>query len=341
MAGMAFHNGFIIPKPVEYFLMPFYAFGNTDLAGFGRITFNITPYDNFIRLAAISIEGTQFGAPGNQNYQKLKTGIELYFRNRNMSSPITQKISGNYLVASNLYQIEQEEKATMNSYLQLDYRLERNSIINPFALQTGFETGKSYQKVLVGFNYKLNYYGKNNGLDIRLFAGTMLKENSKIPFYSLAPGRRSGRELYLYEGAFPDRFAIFPTHFWSRQMSLSEGGLVSPVNDSLGYSRRFVSLSLSSSLPGKISRLPVKPFFNLLLNDHTFGKSNDSYLFFEAGLKAGFWNLFEIYFPLLVSKNIDSASGTFKNRIRFVFSLESFSQVKVECRKIIRILTNV
>ena len=333
MAGMAFHNGFIIPKPVEYFLMPFYAFGNNDLAGFGRITFNITPYDNFIRLAAISIEGTQFGAPGNQNYQKLKTGIELYFRNRNMSSPITQKIAGNYLVASNLYQIEQEEKATMNSYLQLDYRLERNSIINPFALQTGFETGKSYQKVLVGFNYKLNYYGKNNGLDIRIFAGTMLKENSKIPFYSLAPGRRSGRELYLYEGAFPDRFAIFPTHFWSRQMSLSEGGLVSPVNDSLGYSRRFVSLSLSSSLPGKISRLPVKPFVNLLLNDHTFGKSNDSYLFFEAGLKAGFWNLFEIYFPLLVSKNIDSASGTFKNRIRFVFSLESVSRLKLNAAR--------
>jgi hypothetical protein len=38
MAGLALHNGFIIPKPLEYFVMPFYAFGNKDLAGFGRIT---------------------------------------------------------------------------------------------------------------------------------------------------------------------------------------------------------------------------------------------------------------------------------------------------------------
>ncbi len=55
MLGMAFHNGFIIPKPLEYFVMPFYAFGNSDLAGFGRIAYNITPYDNFIRLATILI----------------------------------------------------------------------------------------------------------------------------------------------------------------------------------------------------------------------------------------------------------------------------------------------
>ena len=47
MLGMAFHNGFIIPKPLEYFVMPFYALGNSDLAGFGRIAYNITPYNNF------------------------------------------------------------------------------------------------------------------------------------------------------------------------------------------------------------------------------------------------------------------------------------------------------
>ncbi|MDZ7774934.1 MAG: hypothetical protein U5L09_04620 [Bacteroidales bacterium] len=245
MAGMAFHNGFIIPKPVEYFVMPFYAFGNNDLAGFGRITYNITPYDKFIRLAAISLEGTQFGAPGNQNFQKIKTGVDLYFRNRDMTSPLIQKVSGNYIAASSLHQIELQEKAEMNSYLQLGYQLERHSRINPFTLQASFESGETHQKTSVEFNYKLSYYGQDNGLDIRLFAGTMLKENSNIPFYAFSPGGRSGREQYLYQGTYPDRFAVFPTRFWSRQMSLSEGGLVSPVNDSLGYSRRLVSLSFN------------------------------------------------------------------------------------------------
>ena len=84
-----------------------------------------------------------------------------------------------------------------------------------------------------------------------------------------------------------------------------------------------------STLPGKTSRLPVKPFVNLLLNDNGFGNGNDSPVFFEAGLKTGIRNIFEIYVPLLVSKNMDAAGGSFKNRIRFVFSLDSFSKGKL------------
>jgi hypothetical protein len=325
MAGMAFHNGFIIPKPIEYFVLPFYAFGNSDLAGTGRITYNITPYDKFIKLAAISLEGTQFGAPGNQNYQKIKTGLDLSFRNNKMNNPLSQKVFGNYIAASNLFQIEKQEKAKMNSYLQFGYQLERRSRINPFTLLASYEYGETHQKTSVEFNYKLSYYGRDNGLDIRLFTGAMLNEDFTIPFYAFSAGGRSGREEYLYHGTYPDRFAVFPTNFWSRQMTLSEGNLGSPVNDSLGYSRWLISLSFTSSLPGKTSRLPVKPFVNLLLNDKGLGSGNDSPIFFEAGLKTGIRNIFEIYVPILVSHNIESASGSFKNRIRFVFSLNSFS----------------
>ncbi len=329
MAGVAFHNGFIIPKPVEYFVMPFYAFGNNDLAGFGRIKYNITPYDKFIRLAAISIEGTQFGAPGNQNYKKVKTGIDLYLRNHDMTSPLTHKLFGNYIAASSLYQIKLQEKAEMNSYLQFGYQMERYSRSNPLSLLASFESGKSYQKTSVELNYKLSYDGQDNGLDIRLFAGTMLNEDSTVPFYAFSASGRSGRELYLYQGTYPDRFAVFPSNFWSRQMTISEGGLVSPVNDSLAYSRRLFSLSFTSSLPGITSRLPVKPFVNFLLNDKVFGSGIDSPIFFEAGFKTGIRNIFEIYIPLLVSNNIESASGSFKNRIRFVFSLDSVRRLNL------------
>jgi hypothetical protein len=334
MAGIVFHNGFIIPKPVEYLVMPFFAFGNKDLAGFGKITYNITPFDKFIRMAVISLEGTQFGAPGNKNYQKVKTGIDLYFRSRNMTFPLTQKVYGNYIAATNLNQIELAEKLHMNSHIQAGYQMERQSIVNPFTLQAGFEAGKSYQKAMFEYKYRLSYFGRNNGLDIRFFAGMMLNEDSEIPFYSFSPGGRGGSELYLYQGTYPDRFSVFPTNFWSRQMSLTEGGLVSPVNDSTGYSRWLVSFTLTSSLPGKTSRLPVKPFVNLLINDKGFSREINSPIFFEAGLKTGILNIFEIYAPLLVSKNIDSATGSFKSRIRFVFSLDSFSRLNLNSKRL-------
>ena len=327
MLGIAFHNGITIPKPLQFVATPFYSFGNSDLAGFGRIAYNITPYDNFIRLATVSFEATQFGAPGNRSYRKLKTGLEINFRNRSMTNPINHKVIGNYITASNLSQIKRQEKAKMNSYLQFGYLMTKNSLNNPYSLLASYEVGKTHQKTSVEFNYKLSYRGENNGLDLRFFAGTMLKTDSEIPFYAFSASGRSGREQYLYQGFYPDRFSMFPENFFSRQMTLSEGGLVSPVNDSLGYSKWLLSLSLSTTLPGKASLLPVKPFLNLLLNDHGISASRNSSFFYEAGLKVGAWGLFEIYIPFLVSKNINSVSSSFKNRIRFVFSLDSFSRL--------------
>jgi hypothetical protein len=329
MAGLALHNGMLIPKPVEYFVIPFYTFRDPGLAGYGKISLNITPYDNLIRIATFSLEGEQFGAPGNQNYRKAKIGSDISFRSGKMINAVNQKIFGYYIAASDLHQIELLKQAKMRSYLQFGYLLERTGIINPFDMLVSFESGKSFQKISLGLNYKHSYYGLNNGLEVRLFTGTMLKNASDDPFYAFSPGGRSGREQYFFQGLYPDRFGDFPKTFWSRQMALSEGGLVTHVNDSLGYSRWICSLSLTSTLPGKASRIPVKPFVNLLLNDHGAGTIHKSPLFFEAGLKAGMWNFFEIYFPLLVSDNIESITGSFKDRIRFVFKLEILNPLRL------------
>jgi hypothetical protein len=327
MVGITLNNGSVLPKRVEYFLMPFLTFKDPGLAGFGRITFNITPYEKFIRMAKINFEGTQFGAPGNQNYRIAKAGFDLYFRIKKLNDPVSHKIYGSFITSSDLLQIDLSDKAGMSSYLQFGYMLERKRLINPFSLLAAFEAGKSYQKTSVELNYRYSYYGKKNGLDIRLFAGTILKNSTIAPFYALAPGGRSGREQYLYQGTYPDRFTVFPATFLSRQMTISEGGLVSPVNDTIGYKNWLISVSFTSSLPGKAGQIPVKPFINLLVNDHGNGIGHNTPFFWEAGLKAGIWNVFEIYVPLLVSDNIASITGSVRNRIRFIFNVETFFRV--------------
>lgn len=329
MAGMALHNGFLTPKPFEYFVMPFYAFRNSELVGFGRMAYSITPWEKFIRKATFSLEGTQFGAPGNQNYHKVKLGSDLYFRNNRMNNLLTQKAFGYYIEASDLFRIQLQEKAKMNSFLQFGYQLEKAGIINPFKLLVSSESGPSFLKTSLELNYRFSYFGKKTGLDIRMFAGTMLKNNPEIPFYAFSASGRSGPEEYLFQGMFPDRFSAFPTTFWSRQMTFSEGGLVSPVNNKLGYSQWLISLSFTSNLPGKASRMPVKPFVNFLVNDHGAGPGHESSFFYEAGVKAGLWNFFEIHIPLVVSGNIESITGSFKDRIRLVFNLDSFNQVRL------------
>jgi hypothetical protein len=327
MLGLALHNGFILPKPVEYFLMPFFSFKNNDIAGFGKISFRFIPFESFIRMGIVSLDGARFAAIGNQNYHKAKLGLNLYFRNGNFISPFTHQAFGNYIVASDLDRIRKLEQTKMISFGQLGYKLEKSSNINPFSLVSTFEFSAEFQKVFIDMKYSYSYYGKNNGLNMRLFAGSVLKNKTGIPFYNIAAGGRSGREQYLYEGTFPDRFSEFPLTFWSRQMTLSEGGLVSYVNDSLGFSDWVVSISFDSNLPFIEGKLPVKPFLNLMLNEQGIGSDKRPVFMMEAGLKAGIWNLFEIYFPFFISENLKSGNAVFKDRIRFVLSIDAIQKL--------------
>ncbi len=249
MAGLALYNGLFIPKPVEYLFIPFYAFQNSGLRGFGRISLNKIPYDSFIRLLKLSLEGEKFGAPGNQDYFKTKIGLDVFFRQNSAVNPISHKIYGHYIAASDLRQFESQSPSGMLSFLSLGYQLARNGIINPYNMVVSVESGESFIKTAAELNFRYSYYGRNRGFDARLFTGTMLKTGSSDPFYSLSSSGRGGPELYLYQGFYPDRFTGFPETFWSKQMTLNEGGLVTPVSDSLGYSRWLSSLTLTSSPP--------------------------------------------------------------------------------------------
>lgn len=329
MFGVYFHNGYTIPKPLEYTFFPFFSYKNPGFTGSGKVSYNILPYNKLIRMATFSIEGSQFGAPGNQNYHKARVGLDLFFKTRKMNNPLLHKAFSYFISASDLNQINLLEKAGMENYIQIGYQIEKSGVINPLKLLTCYEAGLSFQKASVEFNYKYSYFGRSNGLDVRFFGGIMLKQSSTASINNFAVSGRSGREQYLFQGTYPDRFAVFPDNFLSRQMTLSEGGLVSPVNNILGYSKWLISLSLTSDLPGRIGWIAIKPFVNFLLNDHGTGLGNNSPFFFEAGLKTGVWNLFEISVPLIVSSNIRSGTGPIKDRIRFVFNLESFSKIKL------------
>jgi len=328
MAGVALYNGVITPKPFEYVVIPFYSFNHSKLAGFGKISYHFTPYNNLIRMATVTLQGTQFGAPGNRDYRKLMTSLDIHFRKNRSTNPIEHTIYGRFMVASDLHQILNMEKAGMNKYIQFGYNVEKSSLVNPFNLLVSLEAGSTFSKTALDFNYRQSYSGRENGLNIRFFAGAVLKNRSSNTFNLLAPAGRSGRELYMYDGIYPNRFAVFPGSFLSRQLSFSEGGLVSPVNEALGYSNWLLSVSLSSSLPGILSKSGIQPFANLLFNDHGLSTNYNSPLFIEAGLKAGIMNVFEIYLPLLVSNNIQSVSGPVKERIRFVINLDISKQGK-------------
>jgi hypothetical protein len=327
IVGMALHNGYFLPKPVEYFFAPFYSGRNKSLIGLGQTSFTIRPYNSLIRSATLNLEGRQFGAPGDQVFQKFTTALDVHFRPGAPGGSLRQKVFGSFTSASDLFQITLGEKAEMVQFFKTGYSLENPRSVNPYNLVTSIELHREFRKASATVNYRYSYIGEGRGLDVRMFAGKMLANTSTAPLHGLAPGGRSGRENYLYQGLYLDRFRDFTENFWSRQLVFDEGGLVSPVNRSAGYSDWLVSLSLTSSWPVIPVWVPVRPFVNLLLND-TGTVTTNSNLFFEAGIKTGIMDLFEIYFPLIVSDNISSLHS-FKERIRFTITIDSGTRLNL------------
>ncbi len=327
LIGLTFHNGSLLPKPVEYFMMPFYSLLKPGLFGYGKIILHINPYEAFFRIMTITLESTRFGAPGGQNYYLEKAGIELNFKTTQIINPVNQKIFVSMSAASDLFQLELLQKPSLKKYLQAGYKIENTGMVNPYSILFRLEENNSYQKISAELNYRFSYNGKNQGLDMRLFTGIMVTDNTKSPFYSFAASARSGPELYLYQGFYPDRFSTFPSTFWSREMTISEGALISVPKDSLRFSQRIISFSCVSNLPGITGLLPFKLFVNILLTNPVTPRSTS--LFFESGLKAGIWDFLEIYFPFPISGNLRSVNRSFRDGIRFVFNLESINKVRL------------
>lgn len=325
MLGAGFNNGMLLPKKVGIFAVPFFTFRQPGIAGKARLEYSLTPYNSIVRKATISLEGARFGSPLSRYYHVLATGIDVHLRRSDPLSFIDHMVYGKITMAKKFTLTEPLSGKDNDIFTQVGYTLSRGGLLNPYRFSSLLESNGDYQKASVEFRYRLSYNGRNRGLDARLFGGLVYSEDTLRRYYSLAPSGRSGRELYMYQGDFPDRFAMFPGNFWSRQMMLNEGGLVSAVNDTVGYSKWLLSGSFSSSLPGRAGAIPVKPFANILFN----GREHSSF-FWEAGFKAGIWDIFEIYVPLVVSENIRFYRNTIKERIRFTLSLEGLFRIRLQ-----------
>ena len=329
MSGMLFYNGIIIPKRFEYFVMPFYVFDEGTLAGNFKLTYNILPYSNIIQKVSFNLEGIQYGAPNNQNYHKLSTGFDLKFKPKNPINSIAHSIYSKLLFSSDLFEILNENNSTMKPFFQFGYKINKISKINPYRFHLFFESDSKVSKASLELKYKYSYIGKENGLELRFFAGSILNKNLENNFLNFSPSGRGGRELYLYDGYYPNRFGLNNESVWTRQVTISEGGLISPMNNALGYSKFLISLSLVSSLPGKASFTGIKPFVNILINDKYLSNEYKSKIFLETGLKFSFLNVIDIFFPLLVSSNIKVINGSLKERIRFVLNLDIIEQLNL------------
>jgi hypothetical protein len=342
MFGLALYNNLLPQKKFEFELMPMYSYTTNDFAGYGHIAYNILPKNNLFQKISIGVTGTRYAYSNNpldMNFNKIAPEINIDFKKSSARSKIKNNLryrnisiikdtyKGNYDVTPAIYSYD----TLSYNYNELTYTLNNSNTITPYSISLNYQYGKQlnavsgfnngeFSKLSLTANYSYKFKNKNKSFDVRFFAGTFIgtsKANAGAYRFRLSGFR--GYQDYLYDNIYLGRTET--DGILANQFSEKEGAFkfYSPIGQS---SEWIASLNLKSSLGNM--KIPI----NLYADIGTTGADgilNESILY-NAGVCLSLRkNVFEIYFPLLISKDFQDykkANGIrYEETIRFTLNL--------------------
>jgi len=332
LGGLFYSNLFPIQK-FEYQLMPMYGVGTNDLAGMGKLQFHIHPHSNLFQRITLYVSGKQFAyqKKSRSYYQKLGAGLKFRFARKINKKPVDNDLKLSYIYASDFNQLFLEGKS-FNSYFQMQFEHNNKRKLDPYRFVLDLHGNEEFMKVSLDAAYKYVYIYKNS-LDIRFLGGAFIhRDNELSPIYNLTTSGKTGWDDYLCDNLYLARFEDPSSQlFITNQFSPEGGGFASysPFGRSQEY---MLALNVASSLP-VAKNIPIQLYINTATFGETFTpgdwEKGDSFLY-EGGVKLQvIRDVFEFYFPVVVSddidKYLDEVTANYWQRIRFTLRLSKLN----------------
>jgi hypothetical protein len=337
LLGLTFHNLGIPFKKFQYFVAPVYSFGRQNIAGIGEINFTLLP-KNHIKVSRFGVSIKSFALETNRLKDSYFVGFSPYWfgktdsKNKNTletfflqtiyrydqnfinlnSSTITSLIPNNSNFTNHFGALFQHQF----TYSQANYS------IGTFLKSEYFDNLDNNDKVFKSsfeINTKIKYLRNkmNRFVEFRMFVGKIWNYKNKnydgrnLDYSSSLGGARGNQDLFLEEYFFNRNSD--PLN--SAQRMENMGGFKTTSN--FGTTNDFLS-SINFYL-----QLPVKPDIFGLFVDYGMFNSYKVESVFNSGFAIRFKKIVCIYFPVLMSQNLENSylSKDYLSRIRFSFRL--------------------
>lgn len=355
MLGVSLHNYALPIGKFEWHVAPMYAFGSNRLVGLADLGYHIFPQSNWLKNIRLGLGARSFQYrhvelfDTDLRYIKLQPSIEFeFFANDKHNWTQHVRLRSIHIWEENVaFDMQQEFTGTayQQSWIkEIQYKLERNSKLNPLKLRVALEQqnytvgdrNESYLKAWTELNNKIAFQ-KNKYFSIRFFAGAFL-QNSRNSLNLLTDGSGRGHFSLFGIGALDYKYDEFYVGrrenegLGSQQIQIIDGGFKNAITSQFsdGISSRYVvALNLYSDLPQLPSWLPIRPYADLGISGGFSSQASqgpfDDRLFWSAGvqlalLRGGFL----IHFPIVSSSQINrfyQERGNFLKRITFSWSL--------------------
>lgn len=336
MLGILLHNNSIPIKNTEFTLAPMYSTKSKTVVGLFGLKY--VSYRSWLANEieySLNVQRFTYRHPlqgYSFQYTKLTPSINLkWFRS---------------LKANTNHQVKLE--LPIIGYSQYDprfitrftYSLENKNYLYPYSFKiqyihddyTNYIRAKS-QKAYSRLNVEAKFQKTmrfNKAINLRLFLGKILQHTD--PNYGIFPIALSQNGVYdnYYDNLYFGRTMF--DNLGSRQFATADGGFKVPVTAFFfnATNNMLISANLESHVPFFKGLKFIKPYFDIAYMKSVFVTNAKDNIYYSGGLKLSFFKEgFEIYFPLVYSKQLKEALTLtkYQNQISFKLNLNQFNSL--------------
>lgn len=313
MAGVYFHNSLLPEKKIQWDIVPLYGFGNKTLAGLGNVSVQLHPEK--IQSLKIGSKFRRFGYDNfmvNKNYHRIENSIIIDFKKKNPRNQISHQISFHHIyineeklsVPTILQDAHYHKTKQDKNFAEIRYKLLNSSDKNKFTAQSTIQSGgynnfikesRPFVKAWIEVKYHITTNKKNNGWDLRGFAGYFMNPITNIDTRFRMNGI-TGNQDYTYSYLYTGRNESYSPH--PQIFAETDGGF---------KTRMFVGQSSNYLMALNIKTPRILKYFGLFADVGTCEKSallSNSFLF-DAGINIDLLQeVINIYIPLTYSEDI-------------------------------------
>ncbi|MDB4291788.1 metalloprotease [Maribacter sp.] len=307
--GGKFYNKTLLRRPFIYKITPTYGFKSKTLIGslgFGG-TYQFKEYGLYSLSAGLNMNKSSYA--DDLFYKSITPNIRLNFRNKDLRSNEYQYISLRSVNISRDKNPDESLETPNYSVLNARYTYSNSNFENIFRFWVDGEYAKDFSKLSATVKYR-KLFVNNRQIDLRLYAGTFLKNDTRADngFFDFGLDRPTD---YLFNYGYLGRSES--QGLASQQYITAEGGFKS-ILDTRFANQWITTINAEASIWNWI----------FAYGDAGYIKNSGSspQFVWDSGIKLSLVaDYFELYFPLASTNGFEMGQNNYGEKIRFKVTL--------------------
>ncbi|WP_154343751.1 aminopeptidase [Flavobacterium sp. LC2016-23] len=318
--GIRLHNKTILDKPFTFDINPAYSINAGTFSGSSAFSLSHFYRNSTLYNVRYSISQNYYHYAPDATYFRLNPMVQFRIREKNFRDNRKQL----FLLRQVIVNREASKYITDNSkpnysVFNARYMNTKTELVDHFNLMTDVQFSGDFGKLAGEVEYR-RLFENNRKLNLRLYAGSFLYNNTNSDYFSFGLDRPSD---YLFDYNFLGRSES--TGIFSQQFIMAEGGFKSKIEPR--YANRWMTtLNASYSIWNWIEAYGDVGLMK--------SKKQTADFAYDAGIRLNLVpDYFELYFPVYSNNGWEISQNKYNEKIRFVVTFSPKTLVNLFTRK--------